>query len=158
MKLSQIVAQGAIIPRLKSADRDAVIIELVDAVVNSGGAPQAIRPELVKRVLEREARGTTGFGKGIAVPHVKHKDVTQLSVAIGLSAGGIDFSAMDRLPVYSVFLLVSPEDKPNEHLKAMEVIFKHLSIETFRRFLRQAEQVDDVRTLLDEADAHHFGV
>ena len=71
-----------------------------------------------------------------------------LTAARMLSQRGIDFSALDKQPVYSVFLLLSPEDKPEEHLQAMEVIFKNLSKETFRRFLRQATTTDEVMTLL----------
>ena len=74
-------------------------------------------------------------------------------VAIGISPSGVEFNALDKQPVYSIFLLLSPEDKPEEHLDAMEAIFGNLSHETFRRFLRQAETVDDVLTLLQEADA-----
>ncbi len=157
MKLSTLVPSGAIVPRLGSNERDAVIGELIDALVNCGAAPGTLRGDLVSRVLERELRGSTGFGRGIAVPHVKHASVPRMSVAVGLSPVGIDFASVDRQPVYSVFLLVSPADQPEEHLHAMEVIFRNLSKETFRRFLRQAQSVDDVRTLLDEADGQHIG-
>jgi mannitol/fructose-specific phosphotransferase system IIA component (Ntr-type) len=156
MKLTDIVAAGAVVPVLQAAERDAVIIELVDALVRSGSAPAAIRDELVTRVLERERRGSTGFGRGVAVPHVKHRDVSKMTAAIGLSARGVDFNALDKQPVYSVFLLLSPEDRPEDHLHAMEVIFKNLSKDTFRRFLRQARTVQEVRDLLSEADNQHL--
>ncbi|MBS0196062.1 MAG: PTS sugar transporter subunit IIA [Planctomycetes bacterium] len=154
--LTDIVAEGAIIASLKSSDRDAVITELVQALTACNAAPPAIRDELVAKVLERERRGSTGFGKGVAVPHVKHKSITKMTAAIGLSQRGVDFNALDRSPVFSVVLLVSPEDRPEEHLQAMEVIFKNLSKDTFRRFLRQATTVQDVKTLLEEADAQHL--
>lgn len=157
MKLSQIVPEGAIVARLAGLDRDAVVSELANALIRSGAAPESLRSELVSRVLERERRGSTGFGKGIAVPHVKHKSVKTMAAAVGLAPQGIDFNALDRQPVYSVFLLLSPEDKPEEHLQAMEVIFKNLSKETFRRFLRQAATVEDVRTLLEESDGQQIG-
>jgi mannitol/fructose-specific phosphotransferase system IIA component (Ntr-type) len=152
MRLTQLVAESAIVPRLRSAQRDEVIAELVDALVASGSAAAKLRDELIKSVLERERRGSTGFGRGVAVPHVKHKSVKGMAAAIGLSDKGVDFNALDKQPVYSVFLLLSPEDRPEEHLQAMEVIFKNLSKDTFRRFLRQAATADEVRTLLDEAD------
>ena len=152
MRLSTIVPEGAIIARLKGPDRDAVVGELLDSLIASGAAAPALRPELISRVLERERRGSTGFGKGIAVPHVKHKSVKSMAAAIGLAPAGVDFNALDKQPVYSVFLLLSPEDRPEEHLQAMEVIFKNLSKDTFRRFLRQAATSEDVRTLLEEAD------
>lgn len=152
MRLSQLVGTGAIVARLASVQRDEAIIELVDALVSSGAAPARLRDDLVRSVLERERRGSTGFGRGVAVPHVKHHGVQTMAAAVGLSERGVDFNALDKQPVYSVFLLLSPEDRPEDHLHAMEVIFKNLSKETFRRFLRQARTAEEVRTLLDEAD------
>jgi PTS system nitrogen regulatory IIA component len=157
MKLTQIVSKGAIVAKLPSGDRDAVVSRLVDALISSGAADASLRAELISRVLERERIGSTGFGKGIAVPHVKHKNVKKLAAAVGLSPTGIDFAALDHQPVYTVFLLLSPADKPDDHLQAMEVIFKHLSQETFRRFLRQAQTAEDAWTLLEEADGRHLG-
>jgi mannitol/fructose-specific phosphotransferase system IIA component (Ntr-type) len=155
LKLTDIVPDGAVVTRLQSSDRDAVIGELIDALISAGAASGQHREELIARVLDRERRGSTGFGKGVAVPHVKHKSVPKMRAAIGLSPAGVEFNALDKQPVYSVFLLLSPEDRPEEHLQAMEVIFKNLSKDTFRRFLRQAGSVDEVRTLLEEADGHH---
>ncbi|MBK7405888.1 MAG: PTS sugar transporter subunit IIA [Phycisphaerales bacterium] len=152
MKLSSLVADGAIVAQLVSKQRDDVIKELVDALITAGSAPAALRDDLVRSVLDRERKGSTGFGKGVAVPHVKHPSVGSMAAAIGLSAGGVEFNALDKQPVYSVFLLLSPEDRPEDHLQAMEVIFKNLSKDTFRRFLRQASTVEEVRTLLEEAD------
>jgi mannitol/fructose-specific phosphotransferase system IIA component (Ntr-type) len=152
LKFSQLVAPGAIVAQVKSSQRDEVIAELLDSVVASGTVPKALREELLLRVMERERKGSTGFGRGVAVPHVKHKGVTRMTAAIGLSQRGIDFNALDKQPVHSVVLLVSPEDKPEDHLQAMEVIFKNLSKETFRRMLRQSVTSDDVRQLLNDAD------
>lgn len=154
LKLTEIVAQGAVLPQVKSGERDEVIAELIDALVASGAASPTIRDELIGRVLEREKKGSTGFGRGVAVPHVKHKSVSKIAAAIGLSAHGIDFNALDKLPVYSIFLLLSPEDRPEDHLQAMEAIFKNLSKETFRRFLRQSSSPADIIGLLEEADGH----
>lgn len=154
MRLTQLISAGAIVPRLKSSQRDEVIAELVDALIAAGNAAPKLREELIASVLERERRGSTGFGRGVAVPHVKHKSVKSMSAAIGLSDRGVDFNSLDKQPVYSIFLLLSPEDRPEEHLQAMEVIFKNLSKDTFRRFLRQAQTTEDVRTLLEEADNH----
>lgn len=156
MKLTEIVASGAIVPRLGSAERDEVIAELVDALIASGAAEARLRDELIGRILERERRGSTGFGRGIAVPHVKHKNVKRMAAAVGLSPTGVDFNALDKQPVFSIFLLLSPEDRPEDHLQAMEVIFKNLSKETFRRFLRQAGSVPEVQDLLEEADGQQL--
>ena len=152
IKLTEIVAPEAIVVQMKSTGRDECIGELVDALI--AGNPQLlpVRAELLKRVLDRERLGSTGFGKGVAVPHVKHLAQSKIAAAIGLSARGVDFNAMDKQPVYSIILLLSPENRPEEHLQAMEAIFKNLSKEAFRRLLRQASTLAEVQTLLDEAD------
>jgi PTS system fructose-specific IIA component/PTS system nitrogen regulatory IIA component len=153
MKLSQIVVRKAILPELASAKRNDAIKELVDALVAAGTIGRELRDPFAKAVIQREDRGSTGFGHGVAVPHVKHAAIKKLAVAIGISRVGIDFNSLDRQPVHSIFLLLSPEDRPEDHLNAMEALFGQLGQDRFRRFLRQAKGVDDVVTLLEEADA-----
>ena len=152
MDLRDIVNGNAIVPALESSTRDEVIAELVDSLIAAGVAGEDRKDEIMTAILDRERKGSTGFGKGVAIPHVKLKGVDKMSAAIGVSSDGIDFNALDKQPVYSVFVLISPADDPEQHLKAMEVIFKNLSKESFRRFLRQAGTREDVQTLLEDAD------
>lgn len=152
MKLSELVIKKAVVCTLQSQTRDDVIRELVGALLASGAADAALGDELVKKVLDREIMSSTGFGRGVAVPHVKHASVDRLVAAVGLSPSGVDFNALDKQPVYSIFLLLSPLNRPEEHLQAMETIFKNLRKDTFRRFLRQATTPEDVMTLMQEAD------
>ena len=152
MKLRELVVENAIIPELQATRRDDAIAELIDALVESKAIDGELRDEFVKAVISRERKGSTGFGHGVAVPHVKSAKIDKISVAIGISNDGIEFNALDKQPVYALFLLLSPEDRPEEHLDAMEAIFGNLSQEQFRRFLRQASTVEEVVTLLDEAD------
>lgn len=157
MKLTQIVASGAVVPSLIAQHRDEVVRELIEALSACDAVPPELKGELISRVLDRERRGSTGFGRGVAVPHVKHPGIKKMCAAVGLSQAGIDFNSLDKQPVYSVFLLVSPEDRPEHHLQAMEVIFKNLSKDTFRKFLRQAATTEEVQVLLDEADSTALG-
>jgi PTS system nitrogen regulatory IIA component len=153
MKLREIVVERAIVPRLESTSRDEIIAALVDALVVGGAVKPEQRDEFVKAVIKREKRGSTGVGQGVAIPHVKSPGATSISVAIGVSPTGVDFAALDRQPVYIVFLVVSPEERPEEHIDAMHLIVTTLGQQQFRRFLRQATSVQDVLTLLEEADA-----
>ena len=156
MKLSDFVLPAAIIPQLKSANRDEVITELIDALIAGGAAAKSLRKDLISSIIEREKSGSTGFGKGVAVPHVKHEKPNQMAAAIGISQQGVDFNALDSAPVYTVVLLLSPQDNPDDHLQAMENIFSNLQKDMFRRFLRQAEDVESVVDLLQEADAQQL--
>ena len=152
MKLSDIVVVGAIIPELQAKTKDEAIGELVEALAQAGAIPAKSVKDVVKAVLAREQQATTGIGKGVALPHAKLKGVTKAMAAIGRSSAGIDFSALDYKPVYSVILLLSNPDKPDEHLQAMETIFKHVQRDIFRKFLRQSETRDAIVELIHEAD------
>jgi len=154
MKLVELVTEDAIVADLKAETRDQAIQELIAALVDAGAAEAALADELAASIIEREKHGSTGFGKGVAVPHVKHEKIKTRAAAIGLSAAGVDFAALDKAPVYSIFLLLSPADEPDEHLQAMETIFTNLQKDAFRKFLRQADSRDAVVDLLHEADAH----
>lgn len=152
MKLREFIVSQAIIPELKASDRDGAIRELVSALAASGTVPESAVDDIVAALVKREQNGSTGFGKGVAVPHVKHPKVKAMAGAIGRSPGGIDFAALDHQPVYTVFLLLSPENQPQQHLQAMNIVFSNLQKDMFRRFLRQSATREAVLDLLEEAD------
>ena len=152
MRLSDLVCFDAIVPQLESADRDGAISELVLKLEAAGKLGKAKAVEVTKAVIKRENEASTGIGKGVAVPHVKHKAIKEVVVAVGCSGGGIDFSSLDKQPAYSVILLLSPAGEAEKHLQAMETIFKNLQKDDFRRFLKQARSEESVRDVIQEAD------
>ena len=152
MKLNECIVRDAIVAELTSSDRDGVLRELVTSLSTAGALPADAVDEVVAALIKREQNGSTGFGKGVAVPHVKHAKVTKMAGTVGRSAGGIDFAALDHQPVYSIFLLLSPDNQPQQHLQAMNIVFSNLQKDMFRRFLRQAATREAITDLLDEAD------
>jgi nitrogen PTS system EIIA component len=152
MKLKEFIVADAIVPELAASDRDGVLRELVGSLARAGALPELAVEEVVAALIKREQNGSTGFGKGVAVPHVKHAKVSKMAGTIGRSVGGIDFAALDHQPVYSVVLLLSPENQPQQHLQAMNIIFSNLQKDMFRRFLRQSDTRSKISDLLDEAD------
>jgi mannitol/fructose-specific phosphotransferase system IIA component (Ntr-type) len=152
MKLREFIVADAIIPELTATDRNEAIRELVLSLAGAGALPADAVEEVVAALIKREQNGSTGFGKGVAVPHVKHAKIKKMSGTIGRSVGGIDFAALDHQPVYSVVLLLSPENQPQQHLQAMNIVFSNLQKDMFRRFLRQSPTRDAIVELLDEAD------
>lgn len=153
MKLSEFIVVDAIVPQLKATSRDEAIRELVQSLADAGALEDGVVSELVEALVKREQNGSTGFGKGVAVPHVKHAKVSRMVGTIGRSSAGIDFAALDHQPVYSIFLLLSPENQPQQHLQAMNIVFQNLQKDMFRRFLRQSDSREKICDLLDEADA-----
>lgn len=152
MKLADIIVKDAIVADLQATDRDGVIKEMVDKLVEVGKIDAKDAPEVVKAIVKREKQGSTGFGKGVAVPHVKHEASKTLVATIGRSGNGVDFAALDRAPVYIVVLLLSSPENPEEHLQAMETIFRHLQRDNFRKFLRQAQNITQIIDLVNEAE------
>jgi len=152
MKLADFVVPGAVLPNVTATDRNTVIRDLVSALADSGEIAKDDVEAISTAAIHRENQGSTGFGKGVAVPHVKHAKIPRIMAAIGRSETGIDFAALDRSPVYTVVMLLSPPDQPEAHLQAMERIFSHLQRDQFRRFLRQADTVESVMDLIREAD------
>ena len=153
MKLRDFIVTDAIVPELAAADRDGALRELVTALAGSGTLPASAVDEIVAALIKREQNGSTGFGKGVAVPHVKHAKIKQMSGTVGRSAAGVDFAALDHQPVYTIVLLLSPENQPQQHLQAMNTVFTNLQKDMFRKFLRQATTRETIVELLDEADA-----
>ena len=142
MKLRDFVCIEATITELQASDRDGVITELVTSLDKAGKIGKGRRQDIIREVIKRENEASTGLGKGVAIPHVKHKGVKEAVAAIGQSSRGIDFFSLDKQPVYSVILLISPADDPDQHLQQ----------ERFRKFLRQCRSVEQVEDLLNEAD------
>ncbi len=151
MKITDFVCFDALIPQLESNTRDDVIAELVNALEKASKIGKGEAKEIAKAVIKRENEASTGIGKAIAVPHVKSSNVKDAVAAIGISEAGIDFSSLDKQPVYSVILLVSPVDR-DKHLQAMETIFKHLQSDDFRKFLRQSRTTEQIKELLVDAN------
>lgn len=153
MKLSEFIVVDAIIPQLRATNRDEALRELVESLAAAGAIDGASVDDVVSALIKREQNGSTGFGKGVAVPHVKHPKVSKMVGTIGRSETGIDFASLDHQPVYSIVLLISPEAQPQQHLQAMNIVFQNLQKDMFRRFLRQSDTREKIRDLLDEADA-----
>ncbi len=153
MKLLDLVHPKAILAELPSRDRNGVIRELVQALADAGQIDAGLVEGIARSIVARERKGgTTGIGKGVAVPHAKVDGVARVMSAVGRSSAGVDFASLDGAPVYCVLLILSPENQPELHLQAMELVFRHVQHERFRRFLRQSSTPEAIYDLLREAD------
>lgn len=157
MKFADFISVKAIKPDLQSHDKENVIRELVASLVASGDLMEDSADSIIKAIMKREELGSTGIGRGIAVPHTKHPSVEKLVGTVGVSREGVDFNSLDGEPVHLFFLLVSPPDRPGDHLRALENISRQLRDDMFCKFLKQSKSVEDVEQLLEEADNNQFG-
>src|SRR6478735_1002831 len=97
---------------------------LVPALQQAGYfQPKEVEP-VVAEVLRREGLGSTGIGRGVAIPHSRYEGLPRLIGTLGLSKAGIPFDSIDSQDVRMVFLLVSRPDQPGPHLHALETIVR----------------------------------
>ena len=156
MKFSDFVKTEAINADLKASNKEGAIRELVTTLVDSGQIKSGEQEDVVQAILKREELGSTGIGRGIAIPHTKHASVDNPVGAVGVSLEGVDFDSIDGEQVQLFFMLISPPDRPADHLKALENISKQSKDQTFCKFLKQSRTPDDVQEILQEADNNQF--
>jgi len=152
MHLVDFIHPDAILPNLEADTARGAVDEMVAALVKAKAIPASERRRAVDAIMRREKKGTTGFGNGVAIPHAKQDGIGAIVGAVGRSAAGIDFGALDGQPVHLFFLLLSGAERPEEHLKAMEHIFRSIKNDNLRRFMCQAATRRELLDLLREAD------
>jgi len=152
VRFAEFVCLEAIQAELLAVDKQAVIHELVQGLLNAGQLAKDDFTPIVDAILKREDLGSTGIGRGAAIPHTKHSGVERTIAAVGVSRTGVDFASLDGEFVYVFFLLLSPADGQDDHLGALQCIGRKLRGDAFCRFFKQATSVEEIRQLLDESD------
>ncbi len=122
MKFADFIRVDAIKAGLQAEDKEAVIHELVASLVDSNDLDESELDSIVQAIMKREELGSTGIGRGVAVPHTKHPSVDRLKGTVAISTEGVDFDSLDGEKVNVFFLLISPPDRPVDHLRALEKI------------------------------------
>ncbi len=120
---ADLVGDGSVLLGLAVPDKDALIAALAAAAADATGLPASLIGE---RVREREMLGTTGFGQGAAIPHARLAGLAGVTAVVARLATGIDYGALDGLPVDVAVLLLSPEGAGADHLKALARISRAL--------------------------------
>jgi PTS system nitrogen regulatory IIA component len=153
-------------PTIRDLLPDNLIIEEIEAVDKQGVLREFARllksanridneEELLRALLERESLGSTGIGDGVAIPHGKLRRVSDMVVAFGRSRTGVDFQSLDAKPVFLFFLLVTPESKPGDHLKALARISRILKNPVLRESLRTAPHRQELQRLIYQEDSKY---
>ena len=103
MKFADFVTTKAIKSELEASDKEGVIRELVLSLVSSGQLSANEQESIVEAILKREELGSTGIGRGIAVPHTKHASVSKPVGTVGVSPQGVDFQSLEWRSGSAVF-------------------------------------------------------
>ncbi len=139
-----------IVPELAATSKKEVLEELAGVVQKK--IPTLNADDLLAILMEREHLGSTGIGDGIAIPHGKLKDISEMIVCFGRSTKGIPFDALDGKPTHLFFLLIAPEDAAAHYLSSLAELSRFLKSSQFRSGLEQARDRDEILTIFAQAD------
>src|SRR4051794_1528530 len=135
------------ISELKSKKKSSVLEEMVAHLAEQQIARQA--DALLEVLRQREALGSTGVGKGIAIPHARSTMVAERAVLLARSTRGIDFEAVDGNPVHLFFLIVAPPlDTDPIYLQMLAQIVRAVRLAPARRRILEAPDFAAIRTLV----------
>jgi len=150
MKLSEVFTPQLIISNLKAHDKKGVLEELSQVITEQN--PSLNKRSLLQVLLERERLGSTGIGDGIALPHGKLAELSNLLISFGRSINGLDFDSIDEQPVYLFFLLLAPENSAGMHLTALAKISRMLKDANFRQRLMGAKSRKEIYKVIMDMD------
>ncbi|MBS3757287.1 MAG: PTS sugar transporter subunit IIA [Desulfobacterales bacterium] len=135
MKLTDYLDQELIYMDFNADNKSALLRKIADRV--SERFPEVNRKELYEKLNRREQAGSTGIGRGVAIPHATVDGLPKTVCMLICISKGISFDAVDQLPVRLVFFLVSPPGETGLHIKLLARI---------ARLVKKAEFLDTVAT------------
>lgn len=147
-----VVQERLVFPDLAATTVEEALSEMADGLERAGVVAKA--GELARRLVEREAMGSTGLGGGLAIPHCKVRELADVVVSIGISREGVDFRASDGQPVTVILLVLSPVGAPALHLQALARISRLIRMPGVAESLRHADGAAGVAALWRDAERH----
>ena len=147
MEISDILSLQGVLANLKVGSKKQLLQELAAVAAKETGIHERT---IFDVLLERERLGSTGVGKGIAIPHGKHSDIDRLYGVFARLPSAVDFEAIDEQPVDLIFLLLAPADAGADHLKALARISRLLRADDVCTRLRGSEHAEALFALLTQ--------
>lgn len=147
MKLRELFAPDSVTLDLKATSKDEILEELIGLL----GLDEKSEAILFKTLKRRENLGSTGIGKGIAIPHCRSLVVDELRLAYARKPAGVDFNAIDGEPVYNFFLIVAPPlEVSNQYLPVLGKVAQFAKDSEVPDLLSELEEPEDFLQLLEE--------
>jgi PTS system nitrogen regulatory IIA component len=139
MELGDLLTPDAVVPALKASNKKQALQALSEQAAKLAGLQSR---DVYEALQQRELLGSTGVGRGIAIPHGRLPALQKIFSVFARLEHPIDFEAPDEEPVDLVFLLLAPEHAGADHLKALARI---------SRLLREPQSLEKLRTAPDRA-------
>jgi mannitol/fructose-specific phosphotransferase system IIA component (Ntr-type) len=150
MKLTERFFENGIIINSNKVTKQELIEEMVDLLVRVYDLGH--REEILEAVLSRESKMSTGIGCGLAVPHAKVDHVEKMCIVAMTVHNGVDFDAIDREPVYLLFLVVSPSNTVGPHIRALSSVSRIMADAEVRKQLIACQDAHEFYTILKAAE------
>ena len=129
--------------------------QVLEIIAKNAAPAIKCEPQIVfDALVERERLGTTGIGKGVAIPHARLPGLTDLYCTF-LRVKPVDFESIDSKPVDLVFCLLVPEESGADHLKALARISKLLRNENVCADLRNAKNTEELLEIIERTDTEN---
>jgi len=151
MKLSELVNENLILPSLTGTDVPSVLKEFSEAICHSGKYTN--ENLLFQKLLERENQESTGIGNGVAIPHCKIDNLSEVILSIGYSDNGVDFRAIDGQKTIFFFVVISPSNASVLHLRTLAALSRLLKSPTFFTKLLQRPGKSELIQLIQQEEA-----
>ena len=151
MDLPSLIHEEHVKIPLEAFDKEEAIAELVELLVRTGDVED--REAVLDALLEREEKGTTGIGGGVAIPHAKHEDIDGVELAVGVSRDGIEFDAADGELVHLVFLVLAEAHNPGPNVEVLASIGHLMQMPGVYEKMVSAESSDELVQAIREVEA-----
>jgi mannitol/fructose-specific phosphotransferase system IIA component (Ntr-type) len=150
MLLESVITRERIKLGVSGVDKWTLIEDLVDMIC--AAVDGCDRETLINDTLDREHKGSTGIGEGIAIPHARTAGLPELVGALAVSQDGIDFESSDGKPCHLVFLILAPHEASTKYLKALSAVAAIGKDRDRADRLRYAGTPDEVISILGEVE------
>lgn len=150
MKVYEYLTTDFIYDNLKGKNKQEILEEIVRKMAKPLKLDEAKTKVIIEALLTRESYGSTGIGRGVAIPHAKIEDFNGIAVALGICEKGTDFDAIDGAPVDLLFVVISNPLKTDEYLNLLKKLAQLIHTPNFCSFLRQAKTIEDKRNTIIE--------
>jgi mannitol/fructose-specific phosphotransferase system IIA component (Ntr-type) len=151
MTLAELFPKDVVIADLSAKDKKGIVRELVARIKDVASPPGFKVSDVIEKVMQREAVGSTAIGGGVAIPHAKIENIKGVHAAFGRCSKGVDFNALDKEPVYLVFVIVAAPTE-QAYSTALTLVARAIHTPNFCRFLKDAKDTKAIGELFAETD------
>jgi len=152
MEIEEILAPNCVLTAVRATSKKQALQELSKHASEVTGLHNRT---IFDVLLERERLGTTGVGRGIAIPHGKLSELSRLHGIFAVLEQPIEFDSVDDQPVDLIFLLLAPESAGADHLKALARVSRLLRDSSFCDRLRETNNAEDLFAALIQGSTPH---